>query len=484
MDLAAWLWRWRDALFLCLSLGLAAWVRLQFVSTGAPMFVTPDSDDYLKPAYDLATGQGFDPELRRTPLYSLFIASVLVTGGSLGTLVIVQHALGVLTTAATYGLGRYTFGPLAGLLASLAVAVSGPLLIYEHYLMTESVFTLLLTAGLLAFAVGMRRGRPGWFVVVGVLGGLVALTRPVGQVALPILLGVPVLLALPAWRHGLRRAALIAAGLLLVLAPWMVRNWIVHGTLGAESALGQALIGRTLRHDTGFLYDDPGRIDVDPTRAQARRIIQQEADTGEPSGGTVTSRVRQELGLDQAQTSALLRDLAIDAIAQRPGYYVAGTAQTAWELFQGKNERLLGHWRQRTTRNWDRRWDSPLASLLDDEAPAEGPAYQRADSLTSAFQPWRWRRPMTWLFALGAAAAIGVPRWRLGLAPAVTAALRIVAAAAFDGLVWRFRYPVDPLIAVVAAGGISAPLALAAEIARRRLFRRRATYPEGAVATP
>jgi hypothetical protein len=290
---------------------------------------------------------------------------------------------------------------------------------------------------------------------------LVALTRPVGQVVFPVALGSPLLIALPSVRAGARRSLLVGVGILVVLSPWMLRNWAVHGTLGAEGALGQALIGRTVRHDKGFVYDDPARPDPDPTRAAARRIIQQEAATGEPSGGTITQRVREELGLTQAQTSALMRALAVDAILQRPGYYLGGTAEIAWKLFQGVNDRLPGHWRQRTTRNWDRRWDARLVPLLDVEVPAEGQPLERADALTSLFQPWRWWRPIAWLFGLGVLCALVVPRWRPAMLPAIVSVSLILAAAALDGLVWRFRYPADPLIAVVAAGGLTAAPMLA-----------------------
>ena len=74
--------------------------------------------------------------------------------------------------------------------------------------------------------------------------------------------------------------------------------------------------------------------------------------------------------------------------------------------------------------------------------------------MTSFFQPWRWRTPITWLFGIGTVLALVVPRFRPALAPAATALVLVLAAAAFDGLVWRFRYPADPAIAVVAAGGL------------------------------
>jgi hypothetical protein len=449
---------------LAVVLVVAALMRSRFLSAGPPTFVTPDSDDYLWPGYALASGLGFEPELRRTPLYPIFIALVLGAGGNLATLAAVQHGLGIVTAGLAFGLGRAAFGPiagrLAGLLAGLMVALSGPLIIYEHYLMSEALFTLVLTLGLLVLVVALRRPTRGWLLAAGGAVALACLTRPIGQAVAPIAVGMPFLLALPRWRAGLMRAALVAVGLVLVLAPWTLRNLLVHGTPGTEGALGQALIGRTVRHDKGFLYDDPAHPDPDPTRAAARKIIQQEADTGEPSGGTITARVRDELGLTQAQTSTLLRDLALAEIAERPGHYLGTTREMAWDLFQGRNERLLGNWRTRTTRNWDKKWEPRIVALLDPDRPAEGPLYERADDVTSFFQPWRWRTTLSWLFGIGVVVSLIVPRFRPALVPAATAAVLVIAAAALDGLVWRFRYPADPAIAVVAAGGLAAPLEL------------------------
>jgi 4-amino-4-deoxy-L-arabinose transferase-like glycosyltransferase len=472
-----------DFVLLAIVLGIAVLMRARFLSAGPPTFVTPDSDDYFWPGYALASGLGFEPELRRTPLYPLFIALVLGAGGNLATLAVVQHGLGVITAGLTFGLGRAAFGSLAGrlagLLAGLMAALSGPLIIYEHFLMSEALFTLVLTLALLVLVVALRRPTPLWLLSAGGAVALACLTRPLGQAVVPIALGLPVLLALPSWRAGLARAGLVAVGLVLVLAPWTLRNLVVHGTPGAEGALGQALIGRTVRHDKGFLFDDPAHPDPDPTRAVARRIIQQEANTGEPSGGTITARVREELGLTQAQTSTLLRDLALAEIAERPGHYLATTREMAWELFQGRNERLLGNWRQRTTRNWDNKWDPRIVALLDPDTLAEGPLYERADDVTSFFQPWRWRTSLSWLFGIGTVLAMVVPRFRPALVPAGTALVLVVAAAALDGLVWRFRYPADPAIAVVAAGGLAAPLELAG-LALWRLIgaRRRRTVAE------
>jgi hypothetical protein len=444
-------------------------LRWPFISSNAPMFVTPDSESYLLPGWELAHGQGFNPELRRTPVYSVFIAGVLtLLGDNLERLATLQHLVGLVTALVAFMFARMIYGSLAGLLAGLAVAVSGPQLIYEHYLLSEALFTLLLTAALGAVAAGAARASRGWLLFGGVMLALAALCRPIGQIAVPLAIIFAVITGGRHVRAGLARGAFVFLGVVLIMGPWMLRNLVTHESFAAEGALGQALIGRTVRHDKGFVYYDTANPDPHPTRQAARRIIADEALTGEPSGGRVTARIRDELGLSQSQTGALLRSLALQAIWENRGHYLQSTRAFAWELYEGKIERLLGHWRQRTTRNWDNKWDPRVAPLVDEELPAEGPAYDRVDDAASFAQPYRYRRWITYAIVAGAALALVVSRWRLALLPLGVATVMILASAALDGPVYRYRYPVDPLLAIVAAGGVAGPLVLA-----WRLFSRR-----------
>lgn len=449
-------------------------MRWGFVSTGAPTFVTPDSESYVLPGWELAHGAGFNPELRRTPVYSLFIALVFrLTGDDLERLAMAQHGLGVLTALAAWAAARATYGQLGGLLAGLGVAVSGPLLIYEHYLLSEALFTFLLTGGLAALVVATHRSN-GWaFALGGVLLGLAAMCRPIGQLVLPIAVVFALVSAGRAPGKGIRRAAIVLASAMLIVLPWMVRNLVIHHAFATEGALGQALIGRTIRHDRGFVYENPAHPDPDPLRAAARRIIAEEAATGEPSGGRITARVRDELGLSQSETSSLLRGLALEAIWNQRDRYVQSTLDGARELYEGKIERLLGHWRQRTTRNWDQKWDPRIAPMVDNELPADGPVFRQADYLANLAQPFRHRRTITLAIAIGTVLAVLVGRWRPALLLLVTAAAMILASAALDGPVYRYRYPVDPALTVLAAGGVAGPLALLWSALGRQFIGRR-----------
>lgn len=459
------------ALLLLVLLVAFAW-RLSF-ALRPPAFLTPDSEGYFLPGWELAHGFGFGPELRRTPLYPLFIARVVfIMGDDLRALMLAQHGLGVLTAGLAYGLGRAAFGKLAGLAAGLAVAFSGPLLVYEHHVQPEPLFTALVTLATLLALRALQRPTRWRLLAAGLALAAAILTRPVAEALLP-LLPLALLVRFRAWRPAVVGCLWFGLGLCLLLLPWMARNALVHGSFGVEGALGQALIGRTARHDDyrKFYSCPPGAfnplipsassgqalsLSQDERMDGARQIICEEAATGEPSGGLITQRVRLELDLSQAETSNLLRQVALEAISQQPEYYLRGTVRTAAEILVGKRETVIAPWRQRTTRNWDNKWDPRLTLLVKNPPPAEGPEYEAADALVSFFQPFHWRREIGLLLILGFLASVLRPAWRPALILLVAAGGLVLASAALDGLVWRYRYPVDPLLAAMAGGGVQA----------------------------
>src|SRR6266487_3515015 len=152
---------------------VAALIRLAFFFRAPPLYVGGDSQTYLQPAIELLQGAGFDPDIKRPPGYPLFLAGLLATlGPDLQGVNFVQHVLGVLTAAATWALGRATYGRAAGLLAGLLTALNGPLLIFEHYIMAETLTTCLVALALLATFAAARKPLPGRLLLVGLLFGL------------------------------------------------------------------------------------------------------------------------------------------------------------------------------------------------------------------------------------------------------------------------------------------------------------------------
>ncbi len=101
--------------------------------------------------------------------------------------------------------------------AGIAVGVYPPILANDVVLLSEPLSLVLLLAMILLLV----RNRPAW---AGVACGLLVLTRPSAQLL------VIVVAAWLVWRAGWRAAARFGVVSIAVVAPWVVRNWVVVGT--------------------------------------------------------------------------------------------------------------------------------------------------------------------------------------------------------------------------------------------------------------
>lgn len=125
------------------------------------------------------------PTTYRPPLFPLFLAGVYwLTGANplYGRLAL--SVVGAVTCVLVSLIARDLFGRRAGLLAGLIAATYPQLVIYDAWLYSESLAVCLFVASCLAM---MRASHkpPGWqWLLVGVLLGLAALTRPNGIYAL------------------------------------------------------------------------------------------------------------------------------------------------------------------------------------------------------------------------------------------------------------------------------------------------------------
>ena len=130
---------------LLLALIVGAALRFELSRIAPPFLVANDSSDYFTAGYTFLQSGELHLSLKRTPLYSLFLAGLIqVVGPSLDRLLLMQHLLGLLTIGLTYLLGRLAFGPLAAAVGAFAVAVNGSLLTMEHLLISEALYTPLL----------------------------------------------------------------------------------------------------------------------------------------------------------------------------------------------------------------------------------------------------------------------------------------------------------------------------------------------------
>jgi 4-amino-4-deoxy-L-arabinose transferase-like glycosyltransferase len=434
-----------------LLLGLA--VRLGF-DFRAPPFVTNDSLSYLLPGWDLVHGGAFAPLLKRPPLYPLFVGGVsALFGEDLRVLMLVQHILGLGTVLLTYGIGRMLFGPAAGLLAALLTALSGPLLVTEHYLMSEALFGLLLTAGLFAYLRGVRSRGTRWFAAAGLLLGLAALTRPIAQLVL-VLVTLTLPLLVPRWRPALRAAALMIGLFVVAVLPWMIRNQVVQGTFAIAGGSGEGLAVRTIRYEQKFDFREPPGGDPDRLTQRARRIYRDEA--GDGSAFELARRLREELNVSEVEAERLMRTFALQAILRDPVYYLMGTADMFRQTFAGRPVRLRQDWNPWRGIVWEER----VEALLPGPTPAEDRGFAAAERLASLYDPARASVVLVGLVLVGMTAGLA-PSRRGALVLGVVVLATLLAGAALIGIEWRYRYPLDPAIHVLAAGGLVTLVGLA-----------------------
>ncbi len=181
-------------------------------------------------------------------------------------LVLSQVAIGTSLVAATVALGAALFGARVGLLAGLVTAVEPTLVAHSHYLWSEGLFALLVTAAI-AGVVLVERARSAWLAALtGIAFGAAALTREIA---------VPVAFAASLWwlrptaggraRPALGHAALLLASMALVILPWTLRNSRALGRFVPIGTVGwfAAAQGNTLESPNWLLPDGPAKDEFD-----------------------------------------------------------------------------------------------------------------------------------------------------------------------------------------------------------------------------
>lgn len=187
------------------------------------------------------------PSAFRPPVYPVLLGSVMAV---FGTSVVVGQVLnvviGLVVVALAWEVTRRIGGQRAALVAGLAVALFPPLVANDLVLLTEPLsLALLLGAFLFLF-------DRNW-IGAGAITGLLVLTRPSAQF-LVLAFGAWLL-----WRAGWRRALGMVAVAALVVAPWVVRNWI---------QLGEPVLVTSNGFNLAAIYSPEARADdgfVDPT---------------------------------------------------------------------------------------------------------------------------------------------------------------------------------------------------------------------------
>jgi 4-amino-4-deoxy-L-arabinose transferase-like glycosyltransferase len=208
---------------LLVALGLRV-AYLAFGTGSRPL--ESDANQYYEIARNLALGHGFSmhyPGLFvhetafRPPGYPALLGLFFfVFGPSAGLARGLNVVLGLVVISLAYVLLRRYVGFLAAVVAAAALAITPNLIANDTYALDEPLSLCLILC--VTWALLARR----WWLA-GLSCGLLVLTRPSAQ-ALIVVLAIWILITAD-WR-ALARVVLVA---LIVVSPWIVRNWIQVG---------------------------------------------------------------------------------------------------------------------------------------------------------------------------------------------------------------------------------------------------------------
>jgi 4-amino-4-deoxy-L-arabinose transferase-like glycosyltransferase len=229
-------WRGTQALLtrpsapLVASFLVALWWRWDFALREHPpeLYVVGDMALYLERGRALLERPRTADDLFTPVGYPAFLALCeRLAPGDLRFVAGAQAIVSALVAPLSARLARTLSGAPAAWAAGLGVALYFPLVLYTGFLLTESLFSLLLVAAVVAFVEGAGVRARAWAVASGLLLAAGAAVRPSLLVLFPIALGALVL-AEPGRERRLGAWTLVAW--LVALAPLAVHHSIVRGT--------------------------------------------------------------------------------------------------------------------------------------------------------------------------------------------------------------------------------------------------------------
>lgn len=435
----------RRALLAIVAAGLA--LRVAYVVFG-PGGSVPfgDAVTYHGGANLLAAGRGYidpltwnagvtRPSAYHPPLYTTYLALWSVVGlKSALWHRLASSVLGALTVAGAGLLGRRVGGPQVGLLAAAFAALYPHLWLNDGALLSESAAAPAVVLALLACH--RARGAPSWrwAAIAGASLGLVALSRAELVLAVP-LIGVPAVWGARAGRVPRIAAVLVTAG--AVVAPWVGYNLVrFEEPVTLSTGLGPTMSGGACDATfsgplLGYWAGCPARqISLPALPAAATRRYQQLNRSGRDADARAllcrywcpALRARPDESVEDRRA----REAALDYIGARTKRFVAVVVPARigrlWNVF-------------RPTQN----------ARLDADVEGRGVLW----SYLALGAYWV-------LTPLAGYGLVTMRRRREPISPYLVLAGIVTFGAAISFGIQRYRIPVDAVLPVLAATGLSA----------------------------
>src|SRR3954447_2787416 len=218
-------------------LALGVVLRLWITLTWKPAFV----GYYDAAAYARAARDGVFTDLFRPAGYPVFLRILHAVSERVLAVTALQHLLGIATAVILYAAVRsVTTTRWVALIAPAVILLDGFMVLIEHAVLSDSLFMFLVAAALLT-TLQAPRHRVTYALLPAVLIASAATVRTIGLFLLPIFL---LALVWPQPRDGVRRVALAAVAIAVVLGGYLHVQKDQVGATGFSRASGWSSYSR------------------------------------------------------------------------------------------------------------------------------------------------------------------------------------------------------------------------------------------------
>jgi hypothetical protein len=194
---------------------------------------------WSKGVYSRQATPPYEPDVLRTPIYPVLVGAITMAGAVTWPLYAMQVVFALATNALVYMIALRCWRGSGALCGGILSASSVSLAVLNFEAMSESLFTLLSTASALLWVRTLldERQECSWLLqhaLLGMLLGIAILTRPAAMY-LPLVMGAATAVCVVfaraprSARKGMCAALLLIAVSYSLVAPWVVRNYIVFG---------------------------------------------------------------------------------------------------------------------------------------------------------------------------------------------------------------------------------------------------------------
>jgi 4-amino-4-deoxy-L-arabinose transferase-like glycosyltransferase len=295
---------------LALRLGAALWWESR-IAPGA-QFAWGDSYSYWVLAEKIARGEPYEygpgpARIFRTPGYPLVLSVLFAVSGDPPVVWarIVGCLLGTATVGGVIWLTSCFFSERASIIAGLLAALYPGAIGMSVFVLSEALFCPLMLGQVLAWIAAYRsiraRRTAAFALIAGVLAGLATLVRPSWLLFTPFACGLGIVLTGQRRRQFLIAVAM-AAGIVVTMLPWWVRNYGITGKL----TLTTTQFGASL-------YDG---LNPNATGASDMQFVGRFVDEQRQADATAGNT---PIGTFEERLDNRIRDAAVAWVRQHPG---------------------------------------------------------------------------------------------------------------------------------------------------------------------